>query len=70
MPLGMEELIKGETCGPRKALYECLSEKFNTMVIVGDAGFLESVWWEMEVVSPIGVSHAHEMRGNNLPNVN
>ena len=66
----MEELIRGETCGPQKALYGCLSKKFNTMVIVTDAGFLESVLWKMEVVSPTGIAHAYEMRGNNLPSVN
>ena len=40
------------------------------MVTGGDAGILELVLWKMEVVSPIGIAHAHEMRGNNLPNIN
>lgn len=40
------------------------------MVIVGDAVFLEPVLWKMEVVSSIGIAHAHEIRGNNLPGVN
>lgn len=40
------------------------------MVLVGNASFFEPVWWKMEVVSPIGIAHAHEIRGNNLPSVN